>query len=121
VLLPGDLEAEGERALIAAHGATMRSTILKVPHHGSRTSSTDALLEAAAPRLAVVSAGIDNRFGFPHPSVLDAYRRRGAVVLRTDRDGAVTLRITADGGVAIRTGRARATPFVALTGFGPRA
>jgi competence protein ComEC len=109
VLLPGDLEAAGERALVAAHGGALHSTILKVPHHGSRTSSTAALLDATAPRLAVISAGADNRFGFPHATVLDAYRTRGTVVLRTDRDGAVTLRITADGRIDIRTGRPRAT------------
>ena len=97
------LDGRTERALIAAHGAALRSTILKVPHHGSRTSSTEAFLDIVAPRLAVVSAGADNRFGFPHATVLDAYRRRGAVVLRTDRDGAVTLRITADGRIDIRT------------------
>jgi len=105
VLLPGDLEADGERALVAAHGGALRSTVLKVPHHGSRTSSTATLLDAVAPRLAIVSAGADNRFGFPHPAVVDAYRRRGTELLRTDRDGAVTLRIAADGAVAITTGR----------------
>lgn len=104
VLLPGDLEAEGERALVAAHGGALRSTILKVPHHGSRTSSTAALLDATAPRLAVISAGADNRFGFPHATVLEAYRRRGTFVRRTDRDGAVTLRIMADGDIDVRAG-----------------
>jgi competence protein ComEC len=105
VLLPGDLEADGERALVAAHGGALRSTVLKVPHHGSRTSSSALLLDAVAPRIAVISAGADNRFGFPHPAVLDAYRRRGTSVFRTDSDGAVTLRIAADGAVTVTTGR----------------
>ena len=105
VLLPGDLEADGERTLVVAHGGALRSTILKVPHHGSRTSSSALLLDAVAPRIAVVSAGIDNRFGFPNPAVIDAYRRRGTTLLRTDRDGAVTLRITVDGAITVTTGR----------------
>jgi competence protein ComEC len=105
ILLPGDLEAGGERALVAAHGASLRSAVLKVPHHGSRTASSAALLDAVAPRLAIVSVGADNRFGFPHPSIVDAYRRRGIALLRTDRDGAVTLRITAEGQLTIATGK----------------
>lgn len=103
VLLPGDLEAEGERALVAATGKAVRSTILKVPHHGSRTSSSATLLDAVAPRIAIISAGADNRFGFPHPAVLEAYRRRRTTLYRTDRDGAVTVSITADGAVTLTT------------------
>jgi competence protein ComEC len=106
VLLPGDLEALGERALVAESGAGVQSTVLKVPHHGSRSSSSDALLDAVTPRIAVVSVGADNRFGFPHPAVLEAYRRRGIALWRTDRDGAVSLRIAADGGISVTTGRA---------------
>ena len=105
VLLPGDLEKEGERALVAANDTAVRSTVLKVPHHGSHTSSTAALLDAVAPHVAVISAGTDNRFGFPHPAVVDAYRRRGITLLRTDRDGAVTLRINASGAISCVVGR----------------
>ena len=106
VLLPGDVEAAGERAMVRAHGSGLRAAVLKVPHHGSRTSSSAALLDAVDPRMAIISVGADNRFRFPHPTVLDAYRRRGVEVWRTDRDGAVTLRIAADGAVSIATGRA---------------
>jgi competence protein ComEC len=108
VLLPGDIEAAGEAALVARWGARLRSTILKVPHHGSATSSTPALLDAVAPRLAVVSAGVDNRFGFPAAGIERAYAERGVPLWRTDRDGAVALTITADGAIAARSGRGRA-------------
>jgi competence protein ComEC len=64
--------------------------ILKVPHHGSLTSSSWEFVSALAPRVAVVSAGRGNAYGHPAPAVLDRYRRIGAEIFRTDRDGAVT-------------------------------
>jgi competence protein ComEC len=62
---------------------------LKVGHHGSRSSSTPAFLDAVAPRVATLSTGVRNRFGHPHPTTLQALAERGIVALRTDRSGAV--------------------------------
>jgi len=96
VLFTGDLERPGELALLAgADVASARSVVLKVPHHGSATSSSPALLDAVAPRLAVISAGVENRFGFPAPAVLARLAAAGADVWRTDEDGAV--QVVADG------------------------
>lgn len=110
LLFPGDLEAEGELQLISAARNALPSTILKVPHHGSRTSSSPPFLDAVAPRLAVISAGYGNRFHMPHSEILAAYRRRGAVTRRTDLDGAVSVRVTADGLISVTTGRPRIAP-----------
>jgi len=66
--------------------------VILAPHHGSATSSTWALVQAAAPDLAVISAGRGNRYGHPHAAVLARYRAIGALILRTDLDGAVSLR-----------------------------
>ena len=107
VLLPGDVEAAGEATMAARWGTGLRSAVLKVPHHGSATSSTPVFLDAVAPRLAVVSVGADNRFGFPAAAVAHAYRARGAALWRTDRDGAVTVGIGRDGSIAVRGGRGR--------------
>jgi competence protein ComEC len=84
-LLPGDIEREQEAALVAAHGAALRSDLLLVPHHGSRTSSTSAFLDAVQPRTAVAQAGYRNRFGHPAPDVAARYRERG-IELRVTPD-----------------------------------
>ena len=86
VLLTGDAEREWE-ALLATR--PIRSDVLKVAHHGSRTSSTPPLLDAVRPRLAVISCGRHNLFGHPHAEVLLALRRRGVFTRRTDIDGTV--------------------------------
>ncbi|MBC7225543.1 MAG: MBL fold metallo-hydrolase, partial [Anaerolineae bacterium] len=93
-LLPGDLEREGEAALLQSH-QDLRSAVLKVAHHGSGGGTTEAFLEAVAPELAVVSVGAGNRFGHPSPAVLERLAAQGAVVLRTDLHG--TVEILTDG------------------------
>jgi competence protein ComEC len=90
LLLTGDVVGDAERSLRAGP-----SLVLKVPHHGSRSSSESDFVARVAPRLAVVSAGAHNPFGHPHPDVLERYRRAGALLLRTDRDG--TVEIATDG------------------------
>jgi competence protein ComEC len=92
VLFTGDLEAEGEAALPAT-----RADVVKVPHHGSPTSSTAALVAATRPALAVISCGVANHFGFPSPAVVARWRAAGADVLRTDQRGAITVEVDTDG------------------------
>lgn len=93
-LLTGDIERAAEDALVARR-VPLASDVLKVPHHGSRTSSSDGLLEAVTPWLAVVSAGRGNRFGHPHPEVSLRLGAHAAHVLRTDEVGGVE--VTSDG------------------------
>ncbi len=105
VLLPGDLEAAGEAVAVARWGDALASTILKVPHHGSRSSSSARFLDRVAPRLAVASLGAANRFGFPAAEIERAYADRLVPLWRTDRDGAVSLTLTARGAIRLTTGR----------------
>lgn len=91
LLLSGDLEAEGEAALLTIPGFAARHTILKVPHHGSKTSSTPEFLARVMPREAIVSVGERNRYRHPSPEVMTRYAERGIRTWRTDRSGAVCL------------------------------
>jgi competence protein ComEC len=104
ILFAGDLEAEGEAALLAragpAPGSLAASDVVKVPHHGSKTSSTADFVAATHPTLAVISVGEHNRWGFPNAGVTLRWRDAGARVLRTDRDGGVTVTIDRHGQVA---------------------
>jgi competence protein ComEC len=91
-LLVGDAEREEEAWLLARDPEGLRADVLKVGHHGSRTSSTPAFLAAVAPRLAVVSVGAGNRYRHPAPETLRAFLDRKIPVLRTDQDGAIVIR-----------------------------
>jgi competence protein ComEC len=97
ILFTGDIEASAERWLVETHGYALRSDVVTVPHHGSPTSSTPAFLEATTHTQthAVVSAGAQNQFGFPAPSVLNRWRTRASVVHET-ADRAVWLRTDGD-------------------------
>lgn len=97
-LLTGDAEAEEEAWLVArarrdpAVAEALRADVLKVAHHGSRTSTTSAFLAAVRPRVALVSVGAGNSYGHPSPSVVARLASAGAEVLRTDRVGPVVVR-----------------------------
>ena len=90
-LLTGDMERGIEAKLLAA-GADLHADVLKVGHHGSRTSSTEPFLEAVSPSVALISAGFENSFGHPHPDVLGRLSALHAAILRTDLDGLVSAR-----------------------------
>ena len=88
-LFTGDEEHQVEETLVRSH-ADLRADILKVAHHGSRTSSTDAFLRAVRPSIAIISVG-ENTYGHPRPEVLNALERAGAEVRRTDREGTMEI------------------------------
>jgi competence protein ComEC len=114
VLFPGDVEARGEAAALA-RGA-LGADLVKIPHHGSRTSSTEAFVRAVRPRDAVASLGAGNRHGFPHAEVVARWRDGGAAVHRTD-EGAV--RFVSDGRTIRRVPAADALDPLAILGERP--
>ncbi len=102
-LFTGDIEKGAETALLS-QGKALESCLLKIPHHGSGSSSSEAFLDRVNPRMAVISSGAGNRFGFPSETVLERYRRRGVSVYRTSIHGAV--QVWTDGGsVTVTTHR----------------
>jgi competence protein ComEC len=90
IILPGDIGREAENLITPALDPR-RITVVKAPHHGSATSSTEPFVDALRPAGVVFSAGRSNRFGHPAPAVVARYRARYALVFRTDEDGAVML------------------------------
>lgn len=100
-LLMGDADAEVEARLLDQGPVT----VLKVGHHGSRTSSSEEFVRAVSPAYALIPVGARNRYGHPDPAVLARLARAGARVHRTDRDGTVTLSARRDGSVAVRVSR----------------
>jgi competence protein ComEC len=101
VLLPGDLERGGEARLLRRLGPV---TLLKVGHHGSRTSSTPAFLDVLRPQVALVSAGHPSQFDHPHPEVQARFRGRGIPLYSTAEFGAVAVVLRADGRFTVQHG-----------------
>jgi competence protein ComEC len=99
-LFTGDIEKEAELTLA---DRDLRADVLKVPHHGSKTSTSQTLLDVVAPRIAVISCGRNNLFGHPHASVTSALDERNIRIWRTDRDGTIELSIQ-EGRLYVRGG-----------------
>jgi competence protein ComEC len=98
-LLAADIEADVERQLLQlgqGDAAWLQADVLVVPHHGSKTSSTEPFLDAVKPRIAVFQVGYRNRFNHPHPTVFARYRMRHIELSRSDEDGAARMDVAAE-------------------------
>ena len=100
LLFSGDIEGHAEHKLVAS-GAQLRADVFKVPHHGSRTSSSEPLLQAVKPQIAVISAGAWNQFGHPHPEVLDRLEHHAEHVLQIGKLGGTSVRIRPTGELTV--------------------
>ena len=97
ILLVADIEKNTERRLIASHADKLFTTLLVVPHHGSKSSSSDEFVAATLPDYAVFTVGYRNRFGHPKPEIWQRYADSGAKLLRSDEDGAILVNMDARG------------------------
>lgn len=95
ILFPGDIEARGEIDLVSIAEDKLQSDILISSHHGSKSSSCNTFLDTIDPKYVIISSGWRNRFGFPHPTILKKYQKRGYKIFRTDQHGTIT--VTTDG------------------------
>jgi competence protein ComEC len=89
ILLTGDIEKPAERSLIAS--TQLKTDVVKVPHHGSKTSSTDDFVHATKPTYAIISVGRNSMFGHPHKDVVERWQANGATVLTTGTSGTITV------------------------------
>jgi competence protein ComEC len=98
VLMTADIEKKSEAELIERNAddpAALKADVLVMPHHGSKTSSTEEFLDAVKPQIALIPVGYRNRFRHPHPDVMARYAERGVKVYRTDDAGALTMKLGA--------------------------
>jgi competence protein ComEC len=101
ILFTGDIESEAERRIVLS-GDVGNFDVVKVPHHGSRTSSTEAFVDATRPHYALVPVGRRSVHGHPHPEVVERWRDAGAEVRTTGENGMITVIVT-NGGIEILT------------------
>lgn len=95
MLFTGDSERDAEQNMVKSYGNELQSDVLKSPHHGSRTSSSDDYLKTVKAKDVIISLAADNEYGHPHKQTLDKYKKYNMNVYRTDQDGTIT--ITTDG------------------------
>lgn len=112
ILFTGDIAVDAEESMLPL-GRTLASTVIKVPHHGSRTSLSEPFLRSIHPQYAVISVGRNNRYRHPHPETIQALST--TAIYRTDRDGAIGMHLKPDGSLLVKTWQqARLQPVRAL-------
>ncbi|HEX7044667.1 MAG TPA: DNA internalization-related competence protein ComEC/Rec2 [Burkholderiales bacterium] len=110
ILLPGDIERNGERALIARAADRLAATVLVAPHHGSRSSSSPEFLARVGARYVLFAVGFRNPYRHPHPAVVGRYRALGAQLYDSPSAGALELRLRASG-IEVQPYRERARRY----------
>ena len=105
MLFTGDIEDKGEKKLVSSlsNNAILKSTILKVGHHGSKTSTTDEFLELVSPSIALIGVGEENKFGHPNDKVIKKLKDKNIRIYRTDISGEIMINVSKNGDIKIKT------------------
>lgn len=93
ILFTGDIEAIAEEKIVEAYGKSLQSTILKVAHHGSKSSTIEKFLQCVNPKIALIGVGENNTFGHPNEMILQRLKDRGCKIYRTDKNGEIVITI----------------------------
>jgi competence protein ComEC len=91
MLFPGDIKSGAEKEMVSLYGDFLQSRVLVAPHHGSRSSNSAAFVEMIQPQAVIFTTGVNNRFNFPHPSVIKRYQDMDVTLLNTATHGAVQI------------------------------
>ena len=94
IMFTGDIEEKAEEELVKIYGDKLKADILKVAHHGSKTSSTAGFLKCVSPKIALIGVGKDNTFGHPNSGVISRLENINAKIYRTDKLGEITVTIS---------------------------
>lgn len=97
MLFTGDIEEAAEEILVSKYKNSLKSTILKVGHHGSKTSSTKEFLQLVKPRIALIGVGKNNKYGHPNEEVIERLKKLNCEIYRTDNDGEISIVINNKG------------------------
>lgn len=105
ILFTGDIEKEAEKEIVETYkfSRILKTDILKIPHHGSKTSSTNELLDLADPKLALIGVGVNNKFGHPNEETIEKLTKRKIKIYRTDLMGEIYLKVNKDGKIKVKT------------------
>lgn len=101
MLFTGDIEKDAERAILSEFNYILESTVLKVAHHGSKTSSTEDFINTVKPKIALIGVGEDNTFGHPNGEVLERFKEINTKIYRTDKMGEITIKVNRNGRIWI--------------------
>lgn len=103
ILFTGDIEVEAEKELEQVYGKKLKADILKIAHHGSKTSSREEFIKLVAPKIALIGVGENNKFGHPADITLERLEKENVKVYRTDQMGEVSITINKNGRIKVKT------------------